>query len=95
MRLIDSTVTKMANPGKVTVHHELRMYDLFDPIIWPQLHTFGSLRPKKLRPASNRIATPIMRVAETISGGRAFGKITRQIIRESLAPMARWAFTNS
>ena len=38
--------------------------------------------PSKASPGqSNRIATPITRVADTIKVGRAFGRITRQIIR--------------
>ena len=56
---------------------------------------FWSPRPKKDRAASNKIAEPMASVAETMSGGKALGKITRQMMRAWPAPMARSARTNS
>ena len=47
------------------------MFCRFDPIIRPQDMVLGSPRPRKDRPASNRMATPTVRVAETISGVQA------------------------
>ena len=55
----------------------------------------GSPRPRKDKPASNRIATPIVKVADTIRGGAALGRITVQMMRRFFAPMARAAVTYS
>ena len=73
------TVMKMAAPGIVTVYPASSIYDLFDPITCPQLTTLGSVRPRKLSPASNKIAEPTIRAACTMIGGRAFGKIILNI----------------
>ena len=95
MRLTLSTVTKIARPGKVTAHHASTTKSRLKPIISPQLMTFGSPSPRNESPASNRIATPMVRVAETMRGGRALGRITRQMRRRLRAPMARAALTYS
>jgi len=89
------TVIKIANPGKVTVHQACRIYILDEPIMYPQLMTLGSPRPKKLNPASKRIAMPTAKEAFTIMGGRAFGRISRQMMRILLAPRALEAATKS
>jgi hypothetical protein len=89
------TVIKIANPGKVTVHQACRIYILDEPIMYPQLMTLGSPRPKKLSPASKRMAMPTAKEALTIIGGRALGRISRQMIRIFLAPIAFDAVTKS
>src|SRR5690606_17889977 len=56
IRLIDSTVRKMAIPGKVTDHQVTRKYGRLLPIIKPQLIILGSPNPRKDKPASKRMA---------------------------------------
>src|SRR5690606_35099972 len=87
IKLIDKTVKNIAMPGNVTDHQLSKMYGRLLPIIRPQLILLGSPKPRNDRPASNRIAVPMDRVAATISGARALGKMTFQMIRPLLAPI--------
>ena len=79
----------------MTAHHESKKYSRLEPIIRPQLIMFGSFSPRKLNPASNKMAVPMTSVAETISGGSALGSMTRHMMCALAAPMARAAFTYS
>jgi len=65
------------------------------PIIAPQLITLGSLKPRKLKPASNSIAKPTSNAACTTIGGNALGNMTLKIRLGSFAPPERDAVTNS
>ena len=64
-------------------------------MICPQLTTLGSVRPRKDRPASKRIADPTMSADCTMIGGSALGRITRNISFIFEAPEAREAVTYS
>ena len=57
--------------------------------------TLGSPSPRNDSPASNSTAVPTASVADTISGASALGRITRQMMRASPAPMTRSASTYS
>ena len=48
-------------------------------MICPQLTTFGSVKPRNDKPASNKIADPTINADCTIIGGNAFGKIIPNI----------------
>ena len=64
-------------------------------MIWPQLTTLGSLRPRNESPASKRIALPTISAAWTTIGGRAFGRMTISMSPRSPAPDERDEVTYS
>src|SRR6185312_7186711 len=80
IRLRLRTVRKMARPGNVTVHQPSMRYSRLEPMMRPQLITLGSPSPRKLSPASNRMAIPTTSAAETMSGGAALGSTTRHMM---------------
>ena len=65
-------------------------------MIVPHVAVGGStLAPSRARPPSVTIATPMPSRAIEISAGRTFGNTSRNSTRQSLAPCAREAITNS
>src|SRR5690606_12383244 len=83
IRLTASTARKMAAPGSVTAHQAARMYGRLLPIIRPQLMMFGAPSPRNDRPASNRMAVQIARVADPLHRAMAVDSITRQVLPSS------------
>ena len=62
----------------------------------PQLGTGGTTpTPRNDSVASNTIALGTSRVAITMTGARMFGRISTNMIRSGLAPVARAASTYS
>src|SRR5712691_5892133 len=51
-------------------------------------------RPRKLRPDAVRITNPMSRVTLTMIGDQALGRISRNAMRQGLAPNPRLASTN-
>ena len=82
-------------PGRAVMYQPVRRASRPRPIIEPQLTWLGSPRPRKERPASDRIALATSRPVETITGVQALGRISRNTRCRSLAPRATLARTNS
>src|SRR5699024_9095146 len=73
IRLMASTVNKIAMPGQKLSHHASRIMVRPAPIMKPQLIMLRSPRPRNDSAASVRIAVATMKVAETIIGAMALG----------------------
>src|SRR5690554_1167492 len=93
-----STTTKTANPGGIHIQ------GIPDKIcsgrarfnIFPHDGAGGGTpRPKKLRPASERIDDATWSVADTNRGEKALGRMWRNITRPGFAPRAVAADTKS
>src|SRR5450759_442952 len=87
-----STVIRIARPGKIVNQ------GLVDMVLWascsmlPQLGVGGlTPRPRKLSEDSRMIAPPTPRVAPTMIGAIALGKIWRKTMRRSRSPTMREA----
>src|SRR5258708_131282 len=75
MRLIPSTVSRIAMPGKVQIHQAERSTARPALMINPQLMTLGSPRPRNANPASSRIAVPISSEPTAMMEEAQFGSI--------------------
>ena len=72
----------MANPGTKVSQGASKMNPLPPDKIFPQVACGGGTpNPRKLRPASVKIADAIPIVADTKTGATAFGIIWRKMIR--------------
>ena len=85
----------IAMPGMAQMYQELRMSCRPSPTSRPQLATLGSPRPRNETADSNRMAPATTSEDNTITGGRALGRISEMMMRRSLMPMDRQACTNS
>src|ERR1700737_1751395 len=94
-KLIASTVARIARPGNVQIHQAERSTSRPALIIRPQLIRFGSPRPRKDRPDSNRITLATNSEPTAISGEAQFGSKWRKTMRPSPAPSPPQASTNS
>src|SRR5690606_41519997 len=84
-----STVSKIAMPGKVASHHELKMYSLPWAIMEPHAGSGGCTpRPRKLSDASIKMTHATRSVATTMTDENVLGKISRHIMCRSRAPTA-------
>ncbi len=90
-----STVKNIEMPGKNAIHHAClrNLWALLS--IKPQLIKLGSPNPRKLTPASIRIAEPTNSVVFTMIGAIALGRISLNKICASEAPSDLDASTNS
>src|SRR5690606_40090728 len=80
IRLMASTVTRMASPGKVTTHQARWMNSRASASIVPHSGVGGwTPMPRKPRAAASRIAAEKARVAWTISGARQLGRMVTNI----------------
>src|ERR1700737_1981254 len=95
IRLIASTVARIARPGNVHIHQAERSTSRPALIIRPQLIRFGSPRPRNDRPDSNRITLATSSEPTAISGEAQFGSRWRKTMRASPAPSPTQANTNS
>src|SRR6185503_8083941 len=88
-RLAESTVPRMARPGKIAFQGAVTSTDLASRIMPPQDGVGGCTpSPRKESPASTRMTSPTPSVAATSSGPRALGSRCRKIIRRRGAPSA-------
>src|SRR5882724_7718745 len=95
-RLMPSTVTRMARPGKVASHHAVDKYARPSASMPPQVGVGGCTpRPRKDRADSITITRAMSRVATTSQGVKALGSTWRARIRQSRLPSATAAWTNS
>ena len=81
-RLIPKTVIRIAIPGIAQSHQAVRRNSLPEPIMNPQLMTFGSPRPRNASADSIRIAVAVISEAVTSIGERTFGRISRKIMEK-------------
>ena len=82
--------------GNKPICQYVRAYDRLVDTILPRLGVGSSMpSPKKLRPASLKIAAGIWNATRTAMIGMTLGNMCIIAIRSSLAPMARAATTNS
>src|SRR5207245_500657 len=94
-KLNDITSSPSARPGKTAIHQATAKYERASPARslpndgWPT----GSPAPRKLRDDSMMIAAGNVVLATTIMIGVRFGRMWRNISRDSEQPMARPAST--
>src|SRR5690606_26077043 len=87
IRLMASTVTRMASPGKVTTHQARWMNSRASASIVPHSGVGGwAPMPRNPSAAASRIAEEKASVACTMSGARQFGRIVRNMRRSVPAP---------
>ena len=77
------------------MYHSVRIVSRPSPIIVPQVITLGSPRPRNASPASVRMADATMTEIITITGGNAFGRMWRNMMRPWPIPIAMQDCTNS
>ena len=85
----------MVRPGKVAVHHAMRMNCSACISIWPRETTFGSPTPRKLSEASVMMAPAIRSEMVGMTTGSALGRMCRSMIVKWLTPTVRAARMNS
>ena len=98
MKLIERTASAIIVPGGIQSQgiDSSTVSDWASFSMLPQLGVGGCTpRPRKLSPASSRIAFAMPNVAATITGARAFGSMWRKMMRPFDAPTVRLASTNS
>ena len=96
MRYRHSTVRKIITPGGTTSHQARTKYEAPFVSMLPQLGVGGTMpRPRKLRADSSRMIAPISIAARMKMRGRTFGRMCRNMIRRSRAPIVRADVTNS
>src|SRR5690606_31109941 len=89
-RLMASTVTRIARPGKVTTHQARRMNWRDSASMVPHSGVGGwAPRPRKPSAAASRMALEKLSVACTIKGARQLGRMVLNISRKWLAPATR------
>ena len=71
-RLIPNTVIRIAIPGIAQSHQAVLRNSLPEPIMNPQLMTFGSPRPRNASADSIRIAVAVINEPVTSIGERTF-----------------------
>src|SRR5471032_668809 len=94
-RLSASTVRKMASPGNTLIHQAMRITLRPAPIMKPQDIRLGSPSPRNDRPLSSRMALATIRLASTMMGESALGRISRKMIAVRERPSTSAACTNS
>src|SRR5690606_631004 len=94
IRLMASTVTRIASPGNVTTHQARMMNSRASASIVPHSGVGGCApMPRKPRAAASRMALEKDRVAWTMSGAVQFGRMVLNIRRNLLAPATLAAVT--
>src|SRR5919106_7036732 len=88
-----NTVIEMATPGKMRIQGAVAMYWAAWPVSMRPQEGGGSEipNPRKLRPASARMAVPNMEDMMIRNGATVLGATWRNMILRSEAPMARAA----
>ena len=77
MRLMPSTVKKIARPGRVDIHHSVLMKRRPSATIEPHAGVGGSTpKPKKLKEASIKITEPTLSVDTTTVEAKTLGSIS-------------------
>src|SRR5215467_13080057 len=95
-RLKAKVVISSAADGKIRNHHEVVYHVRESEIMLPQLGVGGTTpTPRNDRVASNTIALGTSRVAITMTGAMTLGRISMNMIRSGLDPVARAASTYS
>src|SRR5690606_9961246 len=87
IRLIASTVRRIATPGHTLIHQASRIMVREAPIMNPQLIMLRSPSPRKESADSVRMAVATMKDAETIIGDMALGRICDETMRDGFWPI--------